>query len=289
MKSKLLSFLILLAVPIALFVIVRLFLRRIIEKKFFENDRVVDKLPSDLNLEYEEISIDVGLRELQAWLVKAPLIKQEKSAILIFHGGGETISWWISVQKYLYDKGISSMVFDYSAYGKSTGEAKLGNLREDAVAAYEKFDQIFSQEKRKCVLGFSLGAAVLLEAYPDLGDSLDGIVLAHPFSSTRDLVVGLGYLSRHLAFLVPDILNNETYVKRVNKPLLVISSEADKISPLSQAQKIFNSANEPKELIIHPDVNHNGIWENPTDDYWLPITRFIEKLNHLQWENLPNP
>ena len=281
MKSLLLPYLILLAVLIALFVIVRLFLRRIIVKKLFENDRVVDKLPSDLNLVYEEISIEVGLRELQSWLVKAPLINQQKSAILIFHGGGETISWWIDVQKYLYNKGISSMVFDYSAYGKSTGEAKLGNLREDAVAAYETFDRKFGQDTYKYILGFSMGAAVLLEAYSVLGDSLDGIVLAHPFSSIRDLVVGLGLLSRHLTFFVPDILNNETYVKSVNKPLLVISSEADRITPLSQARKVFSSASDPKELIIHLEVNHNDLWENPTDDYWLPITQFIEKVNHL--------
>jgi fermentation-respiration switch protein FrsA (DUF1100 family) len=282
MKSLLLPFLLLLVVLIAFFVIVRLLLRHILEKRFFENDRVVDKLPSDLNLEYEEISIDVGSRELQAWLVKAPLINQQKSAILIFHGGGETISWWIGVQKYLYDKNITSMVFDYSAYGKSTGEARLGNLREDAVAAYETFDRTLSPDTHKYILGFSMGAAVLLEAYPGLGDSLDGVVLAQPFSSARDLVVGLGVLSRRLVFLVSDVLNNETYVKRVDKPLLVISSEADEIIPLSQAQKIYNSASDPKELIIHLEVKHNDLWEDPTDDYWLPITKFIERVNHLQ-------
>ena len=106
MNGLLLSLLILPAVLMALFVTVRLFIHRIIEVKMFQNDRVVDKRPSDLNLEYEEIWIEVGLRELQAWLVKAPSINQEKTAILIFHGGGETISWWIGVQKYLYDKGI---------------------------------------------------------------------------------------------------------------------------------------------------------------------------------------
>jgi fermentation-respiration switch protein FrsA (DUF1100 family) len=282
MENLLLSFLILLASLITLLGLVRLLFRRIIEWKLFENDRVVDKLPSDFNLDYEEIWIEVRSRELHAWLIKAPLINQEKSAILIYHGGGETISWWLDVQKYLYDRGISSMVFDYSAYGQSTGRAKLGNLKEDAVAAYEIFDRKIGNETHKYVLGFSMGAAVLLEAYPVLGDSLGGIVLAHPFSSMRDLVVGLGVISRRLEFLVPDILHNETNVKRVNKPLLAISSEADKITPPSQAREVFNSANDPKELIIHLEVTHNDLWENPTDDYWLPILRFIEKVNHLQ-------
>ena len=87
---------------------------------------------------------------------------------------------------------------------------------------------------------------------------------------------------RQLAFTIPDLLKNETTVKRVNKPLLVISSEADEICPLALAQKVFHAASDPKELFIHPDVNHNDLWENPADETWLPVIRFIEKVNHLQ-------
>lgn len=279
-KRLFLPFLILLAGLVALFAIVRFILRRILAWKFFDNDRVVDKLPSDLDLPYEEIWIAVGSRKLQAWLVPAPSTRPTESAILIFHGAEETIAWWIGVQKYLYDRGISSMVFDYSAYGKSTGEARLGNLQGDAVAAYETFARRVGPDTHKYVLGFSLGAAVLLEGYPGFGDSPAGIVLAHPFSSTRDVVVGLGF-PRQLAFTLPDLLVNETTVKRVNKPLLVISSEADQICPLAQAQKVFHAAEEPKAFIIHQEVNHNDLWENPTDDYWLPIIQFIEKVNPL--------
>lgn len=281
MKRLLFTFLKLLAVLMALLVIVRRLFRRIIEWKFFQNDGVVDKRPSDLNLAYEEIWIEVGSRKLQAWLVQAPPTHPERSATLIFHGAEETISWWTGVQKYLYDHGISSMVFDYSAYGVSTGEAKLGNLRGDAVAAYAAFARRAGPATHKFVLGFSLGAAVLLEAYPGFGDSPDGVVLAHPFSSTRDVVVALGFPSR-LAFTIPDLLNNETTVKEVNKPLLVISSEADEICPLSLAQKVFDAASDPKELFIHPDVNHNDLWKNPADKTWLPVIRFIEKVSHLQ-------
>jgi fermentation-respiration switch protein FrsA (DUF1100 family) len=95
----------------------------------------------------------------------------------------------------------------------------------------------------------------------------------------------LGYHPKHLEFLVPDIFNNETNVKRVNKPLLIISGEADKGTPPSQARKVFNSATGPKELIIHPVGRHNDLWEIPTDDNWLPIIRFIQDVNHNQKEN----
>lgn len=280
MKRLFHPFLKLLAGLMALFAIGRVVLRRILAWKFFENDRVVDKRPSDLDLAYEEMWIEVGSRKLQAWLVPAPATHPEKAAILIYHGAEETISWWIGVQKYLHDRGIASMVFDYSAYGKSTGEARLENLPEDAVAAYETFERMVGQDTHKYVLGFSMGSAVVLGGYPGFGDSLDGMVLAHPFSSTRDLVVALGY-PRQLAFTVPDLLNNEAYVKEVNQPLLVISSEADQICPLPMAQKVFDAAGDPKEFIVHQDVNHNDLWENPTDDYWLPILRFIEQVNQL--------
>jgi pimeloyl-ACP methyl ester carboxylesterase len=260
---------------VALFAIVRFTLRRIMEWIFFDNDRVVDKRPSDLDLTYDEVWIEVGSRALQAWLVP---VHPAKAAILIFHGAEETISWWIDVQKYLYDHGIASMVFDYSAYGNSTGEGRFGNLPGDAVAAYETFARKVGPEPHKYVLGFSMGTAVVLEGYPGFGDSLEGVVLAHPFSSTRDLVVGLGF-PRQLAFMIPKLLKNETMVKEVHQPLLVISSEADWICQLPQAQKVFYAANQPKEFIIHRAVKHNDLWENPTDEYWFPILRFIEKVN----------
>jgi alpha-beta hydrolase superfamily lysophospholipase len=150
-----------------LFVLARLLLLKLLEKKLFENDRLVEQTPAELGLTYEELQISPDSRQLQAWLVSAPDTTQPSPIILILHGQGETISKWVGVQAYLFRHGISSMVFDYSAYGNSTGQARIKHLREDALAAYEKLEQQVDQDIARYALGFSMGAAVILEAFGD--------------------------------------------------------------------------------------------------------------------------
>lgn len=276
MNSVLLNFVIVVVVALSLFVLTRLLLHKLLEKKLFENDRLVEQTPADLGLAYQELLINPGSRQLQAWLVSAPDTSRPAPVILILHGQGETVSKWVGVQAYLYRHGISSMVFDYSAYGNSTGRARIGHLREDALAAYETLEQKVAPDTAKYALGFSMGAAVLLEAFGDADNSLAGLILAEPFLSIRDLVVAWGVMPKPLAFFGPDLLNNLKTVGQQKRPLLIVHSQADEIVPLWQAQRLYQAANAAKKLVVHEQFQHNAIWQTPGDDYWLPIVRFVQ-------------
>lgn len=70
--------------------------------------------PADVGLTYERLSIPSGNRQLDSFLVRAKDSCRPTAALLIFHGRGETIADWIRVQRYLYDRCISSIIFDYS-------------------------------------------------------------------------------------------------------------------------------------------------------------------------------
>lgn len=276
MSSAFLGFVITLVVAVSLFVLARLLLLKLLEKKLFENDRLVDQTPVDLGLAYEAVPIEVGSRQLQAWLVSAPDTTRSSPVILILHGQGETISKWVGVQAYLFRHGISSMVFDYSAYGNSTGQARIRHLREDALAAYETLGQKIAPETAKYALGFSMGAAVMLEAFADAGNSLAGLILAEPFLSIRDLVVAWGIIPKQLGFIGPDVLNNLKTIGHVKSPLLIVHSQADEIVPLWQARRLYQAASGPKQMVVHDGFQHNAIWQIPGDDYWLPIVRFVQ-------------
>jgi alpha-beta hydrolase superfamily lysophospholipase len=273
MSNALVGFVIIVSVAVLLFLLARLLLFKLLERKLFENDRIITQTPAELGLPYEELLIKTGSRQLQAWLVSAPDAAKPSPVILLLHGQGETVSKWLRVQAYLFGHGISSMVFDYSAYGNSTGTARIRHLREDALAAYGTLKQQVAPDTAKYALGFSMGAAIMLEAFGDADNSLAGLILAEPFLSIRELVVAWGIIPKPLAFIGPDVLNSLKTIGQVNRPLLVVHSQADEIVPLWQAKRLYQAANAPKELVVHDKFQHNAIWQTPEDDYWVPIVR----------------
>ena len=83
---------------------------------------------------------------------------EETPAVLICHGIGELVEYWGKVQGLLKGMGVSSLVFNYSGYGKSSGVITSSHCEEDAVAAYR---ELANRGHRSIVLlGFSLGTGV---------------------------------------------------------------------------------------------------------------------------------
>src|ERR1043165_629120 len=79
--------------------------------------------PATFGAPFESISIASGDRKLDAILVRAPV--DTAPAVLFFHGTAEAVSFWADTQALLYRSGITSMVFDYSGFGRSTGRATV--------------------------------------------------------------------------------------------------------------------------------------------------------------------
>ena len=123
--------------------------------------------PSTFGLAYGRLKIPSGSRFLDVYLVEAPSTCQPRVALFIFHGVGETTSQWVGVQRLLHENCISSLVFDYSGDGDSSPPGTVRNLHQDAVAAYALFHTRFAETSRVCTLGFSLGNAVMLDAYTE--------------------------------------------------------------------------------------------------------------------------
>ena len=74
-------------------------------------------------------------RRLSAVYVSAG---KDAPAVLICHGIGELVEYWGGVQDLLKGMGVSSLVFNYSGYGESTGRVSAAHCEEDAMAAYKE-------------------------------------------------------------------------------------------------------------------------------------------------------
>lgn len=231
------------------------------------------RTPATLGLAFENLRIDSGGRTLHAFYVAPPAASLRPLALLIFHGNGESISGWVPVQKFLADRGVGSMVFDYSGFGMSSGTPSLAHLHQDGLAAWSAFRARLPKGTRACAYGLSLGSGVLLEDAPELRPVPDCLIVYGAFVSALGAAVQMGRLSPLLAALLPDALESERNAARAPAPLLVEYGESDQLFPIDFARRIAARAKVPR-LVIVPGHNHAQPLVAPDDAAWAPVLEF---------------
>lgn len=245
----------------------------VVEREGLRSGRRGTDTPATYGAPFEAITITSGDRRLDATLVRAP--SDSAPALLIFHGTAETISHWADTQALLYRQGVTSMVFDYSGFGRSTGRATVAHVQEDADSAYAEFTRRIGLHARPFVLGYSLGTGVIFEAINRWTPAPGGVVFAASYSSAREGAVAFGLVPRWLTFLLPDLWNNVRDVRNLRQPLLVLQSDADELFPVSMAREVHDAATVPKQLVVLNGFPHEAGHRDPTDAYWAPVVRFL--------------
>jgi len=210
---------IMVAAMVPLIFILKPFLLERLERAMISTGPNGPETPATVGLAFERLKIPSGNRLLDAYLVEAPSGCEPRAAVLIFHGVGGTISKWVNVQRLLYDHCLSSVVFDYSGNGDSSPPGTVRNLHQDAIAAYGAFHGRFASTSRACILGFSMGNAVLLDAYTELQPPPDCVIVGGAFSSARQSAVHMWGIPGWMARALPDLWNNVAAVPRLHSPL----------------------------------------------------------------------
>ena len=237
----------------------------------FINDHDTSKTPGDFGAPFERVAIPIEARVLDGVVVRAP---EPVAAVLLFHGQDETVSNWAKAQKYLFDHHISSMIFDYSAYGRSTGDHDVQHLRPDAAAAFQTFSATFPSTPH-FIVALSLGVSVSLQGYPDFGPGVQGMVLTGAWTSSRAIAVALGAIPSALSFIVPQTFDNLTAIQKVDAPILLVRASADELVPADEPKQLFDAARGPKTLLVAEGYDHNAPWRSVDDKYWGPIVDFL--------------
>ncbi|MGH8182491.1 MAG: alpha/beta hydrolase [Rhodanobacteraceae bacterium] len=230
--------------------------------------------PESYGVAYRATTIDSHGRFLRAWTVDAGA---KTPAILFFHGNGQTIHDLACVQAYLYRHGVSSMVFDYSGFGRSTGKATVHNLDQDALAAWRAFVAWAGPTRAKFAVGYSLGTGVLLHAAAKFKQRPDGIAVYGAFSSIKHAIVHLRDAPAWLAPLGPDIWDNVAAASHLDAPLLVVAGADDTIVPPAMGRPIAMEASNARggRYVLIPGVGHDGIVAHMSA-VWSPILDFIQ-------------
>jgi len=217
----------------------------------------------------ERLVIPSGKRRLSAVYVSAG---EDTPAILICHGIGELVEYWGKVQGVLKGMGVSSLVFNYSGYGTSSGILTTAHCEADAVAACR---ELAGRGHRSIVLlGFSLGSGVAGAVAPRV--DIDGLVLCEGFSSLREAAIATGF-PRWVTRVVPDAWDTVHRVSTLEMPVLVVHSDVDGLFPLSMAQRVAEACGSRGTLIVINGLTHNAPIFAPTEDYWKPIAAWVKQ------------
>jgi uncharacterized protein len=245
---------------VALDVVGRAFLRR--DRLNGEMRRLFDAFA----LDQERLTIRSGDRDLSGVYVRA---SDYAPVFLICHGIGEQVEYWSGVQELLKAMDISSLVFNYSGYGASSGRVSAAHCEEDAIAAY---GELKGRGHRSIfLLGFSLGSGVVLAVAPKL--DVDGVVICQGYSTLREAAVAIGF-RRWMTHAMPDVWHNVRRLNDVAVPILVVHSDGDRLFPMAMAKRVHEACGERGELIVASGFAHDGPLYFPTEVYWRPIAEW---------------
>lgn len=219
--------------------------------------------PADQGLAWEAVTLttedDVAL---DAWWIPAP---EPRASLLFFHGNAGNISHRLESIAQFQRLGLSVLIVDYRGYGRSEGRPSEAGTALDARAAWHWLRDEAEQEADEIVLfGRSLGAAVAAE----LAASLDeqqippaAVILESPFRSVPNLAQQL-YPFLPARWLARIDYPVESYVTRISAPLLVIHSRDDDIIPFAQGEAVYQSAQEPKQLLEIKGSHNTGFLDS---------------------------
>jgi fermentation-respiration switch protein FrsA (DUF1100 family) len=203
---------------------------------------------------------------LQAWYSPA---QPGKATILYLHGNGGEMSDRGERFAAYQREGFGVFFLSYRGYGASTGSPSEAGLVNDARAAYDWLTARGLKPQEIMLVGESLGSGVAVQLAAER--PVRALALEAPFSSAAS-VAAIQYWWLPVRLLMKDKFDSFAHIGKVEVPLLIIHGDDDGLIPLSEGEKLFALANEPKEMVVVPGGTHGSIF---SPDTWAREMRFF--------------
>jgi fermentation-respiration switch protein FrsA (DUF1100 family) len=85
------------------------------------------------------------------------------------------------------------------------------------------------------------------------------LILVKTFTSMPDVGQGL-YPWLPVRWLMRNRFDSLTKIRRCKRPVFIAHGTADGLIPFAQGQRLYAAANEPKQFLAMPGVDHNEDW-----------------------------
>jgi len=237
--------------------------------------REVAYTPSELELDFEDITFKSsdGLR-LSGWYIP---VEGSELAVLFCHGNGGNIAHRLDSINIFHNLGLNCFIFDYRGYGSSEGKPNEQGTYLDAGAAYQ-----WLREEKKIspdniiIFGRSLGGSIAAQLAGKV--KARALVIEGAFTSFADIGQKF-YPYMPVRWFARFNYRTIDYIKNVDCPVMLIYSRNDDIVPFEFGPKLYEAANEPKEL-VEIFGSHNDAFLVSGEIYqkaWIKWLKFLKE------------
>lgn len=259
---------------------------------FFYPEKDVRITPENGDISYENISLEGEQGALDTWWM--PAQGSAKGTVIFAHGNAGNMGSHIGFVYWLPKLGYNLFMFDYRGYGRSGGKPTAMGLVDDTQRVIAYVQQREEASTGIVLYGHSLGGATGLSALATLEDRVHirGAIIDSAFVSYRGIArekVASHWLTSVLYPLVPLLITGNPVPEQLAAklsplPVYISHSPQDEIIPISQGQRLFDSALEPKQFYPLKAQQHNHGWQHEADRRW-----FLNTLTQLFSVNTDMP
>jgi len=192
--------------------------------------------------------------DLTSWSKQA---EDGQPTMVMFHGNASShIGNLYTLVPYI-QLGYGFLSVGYRGYNGNDGKPSEQGFYNDARAAINALKKSGVSESDIVLYGQSIGTGVAVQMaleYPDI----KAVILESPYTSLPDVAAST-YFFVPVRLLMKDKFDSFAKIKNVSAPLLIMQGLNDRVIAPKFGQKLFDAANEPKEILKLEGYGHNDL------------------------------
>lgn len=226
-------------------------------------------------LQEVELKLSTG-DSIIGWHFSGIATSETRSILLYFHGNGENLQTMqmSGLIDSLVDLNRPFLIIDYPGYGRSTGKPSEELIRETSNQAVGWL-KVNHASRPKVICGWSLGAAVAVQATAENQESVDGLIAMSAWSSLQETAAE-HYPSWLIAMLLRERYDSAKAAGSVRYPSLLIHGEQDALIPVEQGKKVAQKLGANARWVSVPEAGHNDLLAHPL--IWKEIDSFLQQV-----------
>ena len=206
---------------------------------------------------------------LNGWMRSPDL---DEPTIVFFHGNASALNWTVFKAAPYAQEGYGFLLAGYRGYGGNEGKPSELGFYEDARGWINHLLELGIPQEKIILYGESIGTGVAVQMATEF-PNLRAVILESPYTSLPD-VAAKTYFFVPVRLLMKDRFDSLSKITNVTAPVFVMQGAADNIIPPAFGQKLFDAANEPKDILTLSGHGHNDM---PIDVMAKAALEFITK------------